>query len=1151
MHVKNTLLILLLLLFSLSASADNFVVTNNADSGPGTLREALTLAAANGSTVKDYITFNFADQSEAGRTVNVPLNLPPLSPNLVIDGSTQPGSVFGQSNARVKIVNTYTDFSNSNEISIFKGASCGDITISGLWLISKFQYAYQKPLIDINGGGNINITHCLIEAGIIKLVECASDVIKNNIMGYLPDGDVQPGLGCSSIIVNNTPNSIIGGSITEGNIISGGIRLINYHHIDQTNYIISNNRCGADFSGTTSSDKLWTEEERILVATDYYENAQANLGNATGQIINNLVVNYETIGIFVQGNGRVDIKGNCINTDKTGTINFEPFAPNYYFLGPTTYRPTGIYILLNTKAIIGGSLPGDANVIGNVSLGVVEQQASEVVITQNSIFCVATFYGENPHYFFGTNDLSKKPDVKITSNTGNSVSGTATPGARVELFYDSKDGDCKNCSPRNFMTAVTADAQGNWSYTGAVSPTLIASAIYNNQTSYFTEPAIDISHLKVIQPHCGSKGGISGVQFFNAAAAKWVDENDRVISTSLDVNDLSPGKYKLKIGTANCGAESDWIQIVDDKPIIDVSAQNIIQPSCNLNGSISGIKVSVGTNEPLKYVWIDAANTQIATTLDIANVPAGKYTLLVTGAANGCTQTYGPVTLQNVTGPTIDQTSVIIKPTNCGEATGSIKGITATTGSGALKYSWKNQDQKEVATTADLINQPAGTYTLQVKDDSQCGSIFTSAMVIPQLNGITLDDANVQIGVSSCSTPNGSVKNIQITGATTFKWTNAANDVVGSTINLLDVPEGDYTLIASNNYGCSQTKTYHIGTLPATIYPSYPNMVILACYGQNNGKIVVTSDALVKSARWTDNAGQTIASGLTADNLATGVYQLYLTDQNGCERFYDKYEVKEIPQLKIVNGSQQILNDNCDLKAGSIKNILVTGGVPPYTYSWTSANGNAISSSADATNLGSGSYTLTVHDGGVCEPVSATYAVQNQDNVIAIPIASDVQACSAGNIVLKINNVSSAYRYRVYDTENSTNPLIENTNGVFNLQVKANRNYYVSQLSGDCESLRSAVKVSVGLSVGDIPNAFTPNGDGVNDYWKIPGIENSPSASVKIFSRYGNKVFESIGYTHQFDGKVNGKDLPVGSYYYIIDMGSGCNILSGALTLVR
>ena len=109
----------------------------------------------------------------------------------------------------------------------------------------------------------------------------------------------------------------------------------------------------------------------------------------------------------------------------------------------------------------------------------------------------------------------------------------------------------------------------------------------------------------------------------------------------------------------------------------------------------------------------------------------------------------------------------------------------------------------------------------------------------------------------------------------------------------------------------------------------------------------------------------------------------------------------------------------------------------------------------------------------------------------------------------------------------------------------------ITLISGNCESSRSEVRVTVGLSASSINNAFTPNGDGINDYWKISGIENYPNAAVEVFNRYGQRVFYSKGYGIPFDGSYNGKKLSPGAYYYIINLSNNCNLLSGNVTIIR
>jgi len=84
-----------------------------------------------------------------------------------------------------------------------------------------------------------------------------------------------------------------------------------------------------------------------------------------------------------------------------------------------------------------------------------------------------------------------------------------------------------------------------------------------------------------------------------------------------------------------------------------------------------------------------------------------------------------------------------------------------------------------------------------------------------------------------------------------------------------------------------------------------------------------------------------------------------------------------------------------------------------------------------------------------------------------------------------------------------------------------------------------------------IPTAFTPNHDGFNDKWNIIGLEFYDNATIEIFSRWGDLVFRSEGYDIEFNGTYRGKDLPMDSYHYIIDLNNGDEPLKGTITIIR
>ncbi|MDP4963637.1 MAG: gliding motility-associated C-terminal domain-containing protein, partial [Salibacteraceae bacterium] len=81
--------------------------------------------------------------------------------------------------------------------------------------------------------------------------------------------------------------------------------------------------------------------------------------------------------------------------------------------------------------------------------------------------------------------------------------------------------------------------------------------------------------------------------------------------------------------------------------------------------------------------------------------------------------------------------------------------------------------------------------------------------------------------------------------------------------------------------------------------------------------------------------------------------------------------------------------------------------------------------------------------------------------------------------------------------------------------------------------------------------AFSPNGDGENDFFEIYGIEFYPNCKVTIVNRYGNKVFSSEGYDQPWDGMFKNSALPMGSYFYIIELGDNHKPLTGSISIIR
>jgi gliding motility-associated-like protein len=127
------------------------------------------------------------------------------------------------------------------------------------------------------------------------------------------------------------------------------------------------------------------------------------------------------------------------------------------------------------------------------------------------------------------------------------------------------------------------------------------------------------------------------------------------------------------------------------------------------------------------------------------------------------------------------------------------------------------------------------------------------------------------------------------------------------------------------------------------------------------------------------------------------------------------------------------------------------------------------------------------------------------------------------------------------DKDNVQNPTVT---------ADIERTYTVTVASSDGCSVAEKVSVHIIPEIAN-SNAFSPNGDGINDTWIINNIEIYLNASVEIFNRYGVRVYFSKGFYKPFDGNYKDIPLPVGTYYYIINPNNGRKIVTGSLTLIR
>jgi gliding motility-associated-like protein len=251
----------------------------------------------------------------------------------------------------------------------------------------------------------------------------------------------------------------------------------------------------------------------------------------------------------------------------------------------------------------------------------------------------------------------------------------------------------------------------------------------------------------------------------------------------------------------------------------------------------------------------------------------------------------------------------------------------------------------------------------------------------------------------------------------------------------------------------------------------------------------------------------------------------------------------------INRGMERIRNDECGLGKGQISAPGLSGGQLPYFYEWKDTGGRTLGLGAVLNGIKAGVYQLIIGDALACSRQIISYTVNDESRTLPAPVVNDLKICAAGNALIQVLQPLNG-NYLLYNE--GGNIVDQNSTGSFKVNVSKSQHFSVVLRQGSCESMASSCRVIIendGLS--KLANAVSPNNDGVNDEWLIPGMQNYPEATVAIYNRYGHKMFESTGYHTPFNGRRNGNELPIGTYYYIIDLKRGCGLLKGSLTLVR
>jgi gliding motility-associated-like protein len=161
-----------------------------------------------------------------------------------------------------------------------------------------------------------------------------------------------------------------------------------------------------------------------------------------------------------------------------------------------------------------------------------------------------------------------------------------------------------------------------------------------------------------------------------------------------------------------------------------------------------------------------------------------------------------------------------------------------------------------------------------------------------------------------------------------------------------------------------------------------------------------------------------------------------------------------------------------------------------------------------------------------------------------VNLGNDTLLCGEQSLVLDAGNPGSVYEWSTGETSQSINVYASSQE----IWVLITTEYGCS--SGDTIRI---YRCSVRDFFSNIPNAITPNDDNVNDTWYFDEAAAFPNILIEIFDRWGKLVFRSErGYPEPWDGRsMNGKEMPMDSYYYVLDPGDGSDQITGTITVIR
>ncbi len=528
--------------------------------------------------------------------------------------------------------------------------------------------------------------------------------------------------------------------------------------------------------------------------------------------------------------------------------------------------------------------------------------------------------------------------------------------------------------------------------------------------------------------------------------------------------------------------------------------------SVNSNTICSGNTVTITPNGASTYTLLPGGLTGASFTVS----PTSTTTYSIGGTnAGGCSSILASNATTTITVNSLPSLNSTQQNVSCfGQPNGSVI-LTPTGGTAGYTLS--------PLTTAGLS---AGSYTYNVVDSRGCTNNTIVTISQPST-------AITSLGVSSNSIAcfgGTAIITTTTTGGTapyTYVWqTNSSGT------NTATYTTGTYTMSATDANNCTTSvQSFTVSQPTASVgVASIANTTVM-CFG---GTAIITTIITGGTAPYT-YVWQTNSSGTNTATYTAGTYTMSATDANNCKTSAQSFTVSQ-PTASV--GVTSIANTTVMCFGGTtMVTAIVNGGVPPYSYNW-----QASSSTTNTASYSGGTYTVMVMDGNNCASAKHTFTISDASAVLSVTELTVNTSCvtqNSGGATISVNGGTPAYTI-LWDN-GATGSTVTNV-GVGPLSAM------ITDARG-CTTGYNTIIVSAPCSIVEIPQFFSPNGDGKNDLFFIKGVLEYPNNKMSVFNRWGSLVYQKKSYNNDWDGKANVNDalgnglLPSGTYFIVFEFG--------------